>query len=492
MSIKSALSGMAFLCLFQIIGYCQSGESAESKAIAFPHQLLSKLRAQAAGFECQLTQKSASYLQKMQRREERMRRKLSRVDSAAAKELFASSTAQYQALVDKIRTDSGRPDQPRSGIYLPYADSLEGALAFLQKNPSLLSVAQGKLSAAGTTAELQAAGRQFQALQAKMQDAEQIKAFINQRKQQIAQYIRQHANVQQLLGKQLAGMNQDVYYYSQQLRQFKELWNNPNQLEQRALTLLNQLPAFQTFMKNNSQLSGLLRMPMNYGTGAALEGLQTKDQVMAVIQTAAGGPQAMAGLQERIQSSMSQLDATKAKIQQLAQGNSDIDLPDFKPNNQRTKTFLQRLELGTDVQTAKNNYYFPTTTDFGVSLGYKLGHDNILGVGASYKMGWGNGFRHIALSSQGVGLRSFLEVKVRYGLSLSGGLEYNYAQPFSSYQDIRKIERWTQSGLVGLSKRIPAKGKYFKGTKLQLLWDFLSYQQVPKTQPILFRIGQIW
>jgi hypothetical protein len=153
---------------------------------------------------------------------------------------------------------------------------------------------------------------------------------------------------------------------------------------------------------------------------------------------------------------------------------------------------LQRLELGTDVQTAKNNYYFPTTTDFGVSLGYKLGHDNILGVGASYKMGWGNGFRHIALSSQGVGLRSFLEVKVRYGLSLSGGLEYNYAQPFSSYQDIRKIERWTQSGLVGLSKRIPAKGKYFKGTKLQLLWDFLSYQQVPKTQPILFRIGQIW
>jgi len=481
---------MALLCLLRTTAYGQPADPVESRPVSFPGQLLAKLRARTADLDQQLTQKSTGYLQKMQRREERMRRRLTNVDSAAAKQLFGSSAKQYQALAGEIQKDSGRAYQPLSGVYLPYADSLQGALAFLQKNSSLIG--SGKLAASSATAEVRAAARQFQALQAKMQDAEQIKAFINQRKQQISDYVRQHANVQQLLGKPLAGMNQDVYYYSQELRQYKELWNNPDQLEQKALTLLNRLPDFQTFMKNNSQLSGLLRIPANYGTGAALEGLQTKDQVMAVMQAAAGGPQGMTGLQDRIQSSMSQLDATKEKIQQLGQGNSDIDLPDFKPNDQRTKPFLHRLELGTNVQTTKNNYYFPATTDFGVSLGYKLGHDNVVGIGASYKMGWGNGLQHITLSSQGAGLRSFLEVKVRYGLSLSGGLEYNYAQPFSSYQDIRLIERWTQSGLIGLSKRIPAKGKYFKGTKLQLLWDFLSYQQVPKTQPILFRIGQIW
>jgi hypothetical protein len=36
------------------------------------------------------------------------------------------------------------------------------------------------------------------------------------------------------------------------------------------------------------------------------------------------------------------------------------------------------------------------------------------------------------------------------------------------------------------------KSKFFKQTTLSLLWDFLSYQNVPKTQPLLFRIGYVW
>ena len=48
---------------------------------------------------------------------------------------------------------------------------------------------------------------------------------------------------------------------------------------------------------------------------------------------------------------------------------------------------------------------------------------------------------------------------------------------------------WQQSGLLGLSKVLDVKNKYFKKTKLQLLWDFLSYQQAPRTQPVVFRIG---
>jgi hypothetical protein len=47
---------------------------------------------------------------------------------------------------------------------------------------------------------------------------------------------------------------------------------------------------------------------------------------------------------------------------------------------------------------------------------------------------------------------------------------------------------WQQSGLIGLSKIISVKTKFFKKTRLQLLWDFLSYEQVPKAQPIKFRV----
>ncbi|HEY4288048.1 MAG TPA: hypothetical protein VGN00_13175 [Puia sp.] len=343
----------------------------------------------------------------------------------------------------------------------------------------------------GPTAKLQGAASQFQTLQAKMQDADQVKAFVQQRKQSIKDYISQHANLQGLLGKQYVGLNQDAYYYSQQVRQYKEMWNHPDQLEQQALVLLNKLPAFQTFMKSNSQLAGLFSVPGNYGSSAALAGLQTKGQVASQIQSqvASAGPGGADALQSNMQSAQSQLDGYKDKLSKMGQGNGDMDMPDFKPNDQKTKTFWHRLEYGANFQTTHNNYYFPMVTDLGLSLGYKLGHSNVVGIGASYKLGWGNGIQHVALSSQGVGLRSFLELKVKRTWFATGGFEYNYTTPFRSHQDIKEIQDWTKSGLVGISKTVSIKSRFFKQTKLQLLWDFLSYQQVPKTQAVLFRVG---
>lgn len=216
---------------------------------------------------------------------------------------------------------------------------------------------------------------------------------MQQRKQLISQYISQHASVQGLLSKSFAGYNQDVYYYSQQLREYKETWNIPDKLEQKALQLLNKLPAFQDFMKNNSQLAGLFRIRGDYNSSQALAGLQTRDQVSQLIQNqvAAGGPGASAALQSNIQSARQKLEGYKDKLAQLGQGNGNMDMPDFKRNEEKIKTFWRRLEYGTNLQTAHNSYLFPTTTDFGFSVGYKLGHSNIMGLGASYKLGWGRG-----------------------------------------------------------------------------------------------------
>ncbi|MES1250178.1 MAG: hypothetical protein ABUL46_05805, partial [Chitinophaga rupis] len=357
------------------------------------------------------------------------------------------------------------------------------SFAFLKQNPQLLSD--------GQNAQLQGAAIQFQALQAKMQDADAVKAYVQQRKQQIGQYISQHASLQGILGKQYAGMNQDVYYYSQQLRAYKEMWDNPDELEQKALAVLDRLPAFQSFMKANSQLGTLFNVPGSYAPTASLSGLQTKEQVAQLIrgQISAGGPQGAAALQSNLQSAESQLNGYKDKLNQLGTGNGDMDMPDFKPNPQKTRTFLKRLEYGMNMQTTRTNYYFPTVTDFGLSLGYKLNQSNVVGIGASYKLGWGNGLQHIALSSQGAGLRSFLELKIKGSLSAYGGAEMNYTTPFAGFQELKLMQYWTQSGLLGIEKCIRSGPGVFKGTKLQLLWDFLSYQQIPKTQPILFRIA---
>jgi hypothetical protein len=497
-----AFGGAALLCLVLTTAHAQSVDSVTNKVLSFPARLLSRLQKKTTDLNNQLTQQTEAYLQKMARREAKMQRKLSGVDSNAAESLFAGSAAQYAALQQRMRTDTGHAGQSFSGAYPAYLDSLQGSVAFLKQNPQLVSG-----SNTSQLTQLQGAGSQLQALQAKMGIADLAKAYLQQRKQIISQYITQHSNLQGLLGPSYAGMNKDVYYYSQQMRQYEEMWSSPDKLEQQALVLLNRFPAFQTFMKNNSMLGGLFHLPGNYGTPQAVAGLQSKDQVAALVkqqvgvtnvagaaQSAAGGGGGSGGagmdaLQSNLQSAQSQLDTYKSKLSALGAGNGNMDMPDFKPNDQKTKTFWKRIQYGVNFQTSRNSYYFPTVTDFGLSLGYKLGHNNIIGIGASYKLGWGNGIQHIAFSSEGVGLRSFLQIKIKGTFSATGGFEYNYTTPFSNFQDLRQLQYWTKSGLIGLTKTVSMKNRVFKSTSLSLLWDFLSYQQIPQTQPFVFRIG---
>ena len=473
----------------------QSVDSITGKALSFPARLLARIQKKTTDLNSQLTQQTERYLQKMARREAKLRQKMAGVDSNAAKTLFAGSAGQYAALEQRMRMDTGHRGQGFSGAYPAYLDSLQGSVAFLKQNPQLLSGAgaQAQLGTAGAgqLAQLQGAGSELQTLQAKMGIADQAKAYLQQRKQLIAQYISQHSNMQGLLGPAYAGMNKDVYYYSQQLRQYQEMWSSPDKMEQQALVLLNRLPAFQTFMKNNSMLGGLFNVPGGYGGAQAISGLQTKTQVAQQVQgqVSAGGAGGVSALQGNLQSAESQLDTYKSKLSQLGAGNGNMDMPAFKPNDQKTKTFWKRLQYGVDFQTSRNNYYFPTVTDFGASLAYKLGHGNLVGLGFSYKLGWGNGIQHIAFTSEGVGLRCFLQIKIKGTFSATGGFEYNYTTPFVNYQQLKQLQYWSRSGLLGVTKTVSMKNRVFKQTSLSLLWDFLSYQQIPQTQPFLFRIG---
>jgi len=132
---------------------------------------------------------------------------------------------------------------------------------------------------------------------------------------------------------------------------------------------------------------------------------------------------------------------------------------------------------------------FPITSDLGLSLGYKLNDKSVVGIGASYKMGWGSGWNNIRITHQGIGLRSYVDWKLKGSFWISGGYEQNYKSEIRSIDQLRDQSAWQQSGLIGLSKVVSVKSKLFKKTKVQLLWDFLSYDHVPRGQPIVFRIG---
>jgi hypothetical protein len=292
--------------------------------------------------------------------------------------------------------------------------------------------------------------------------------------------------------KQLKQVNKQVYYYAARLKEYREVLKDPKKIEKKALELLSKTKQFQNFMRKNSMLASLFRMPSDDPLAqASLTGLQTRVQVNDLIQQQIGSdPTARQQFQQNMQTAQSQLNQLKEKVMKLGGSSSDANMPEgFRPNNEKTKSFFKRLEIGTNVQTQGAKNYFPVTSDLGLSVGYKVNDKSIIGIGASYKLGWGSGWNNIKLTQQGAGLRSYIDWKLKGSLWISGGYEMNYRTLFNSIAELRNLNSWQQSGLLGLSKSMPIKTKFFTKTKLQLLWDFMSYQQIPRTQPIIFRIG---
>ncbi|MCW3110034.1 MAG: hypothetical protein JWQ09_4540, partial [Segetibacter sp.] len=127
--------------------------------------------------------------------------------------------------------------------------------------------------------------------------------------------------------------------------------------------------------------------------------------------------------------------------------------------------------------------------DLALTAGYKLNDKSVIGIGASYKLGWGSGWQHIKLTNEGIGLRSYIDMKLKGSIWISGGYEQNYQGAFTKIDQLKDVSAWQTSGLLGLTKKYKI-GK--KTNNLQLLWDFLSYQQEPKRQAILFRVGYVF
>jgi len=465
----------------------QEGNGIIDKITNFPSKLFSKIDKKAKSLDEDLTKQTEKYLESLAKKEAKLKRKLYAQDSAKAAALFANAPEQkYASFIQKLKSEGSTDIHSMGPEYLPYADSLQGALSFINKNNQILN---------GTKilpADVQNSLASLKQLQSKLQSTDEIKQFIQQRRDMIKQYLSADPTMQPYAAGILNGYNKQLYYYSAQVRHYREILNDPDKMLKEALALLNKLPAFTSFMKQNSFLAGLFSVASNYGSADGMEGLQSRDQVLAMIQgqIGSGGPNAASAIQNSLQTAQQDITNLQNKLSKLGGGSGDMDMPNFKPSAQKTKTFFERLEYSTNLQTQHAAYYFPTTTDLGLSVGYKLSGKSTIGIGASYKVGWGSSFSNINISGQGAGLRSFMDIQMKKSFYASGGFEYNY-QPIPAISPgVQAIgQPWQQSGLIGVSKIVSMSTKFFKKTKLSFLWDFLSYEQIPKGQPIKFRVG---
>jgi hypothetical protein len=458
----------------------QELSATDSTAAFIPGKYLASVNKTADKLTTSLDKKTDKILRKLAAQENRIYKKLQKTDSLKAKAFLEQNQAQYKKLEQGLQKLS-----KKGNAYIPSLDTLTSSLKFLQQNPELLKLKDN-------AGQLTGALDKMQGLQQQFNKAELVKKFLKEKKQTLG------AQLQSLgLFKELKQLNKQVYYYQAQVNEYKEILKDHKKIERKAIELLSQTKLFKDFMSKNSQLASLFRLPGNNLTdpaalNASLAGLQTRAQVNSLLQQQLSAPGAMDQFRSNMQDAQSQLNSLRNRIgnQVGNTGGTDIDMPQgFKPNTQKTKTFKDRIEYNTDFQSQKSNGYFPTTSDIGLSAGYKLNDKSVIGIGASYKIGWGQNIQHIKITHQGIGLRSFMDWKIKGGFWLTGGYEQNYRNQFNSVAALKDLNAWQQSGLIGLSKHINLKSKIFKKTSVKLLWDFLSYQQVPRTQPVLFRVG---
>ncbi len=419
---------------------------------------------------------SAKVLRRFQRLERKIEKQVSGTYSQKPNDIFRGMEEQYNRLSQDIT------NQKTLQQYIPAFDTLNTSLNFLNQNITSLPVA-GK-----TKQKLKEALSNVKNLEGRLQKAENIKKFLKQRKEYLKSQFSSSG-----LTKDLKKINKEYYYYGAQIQEYKSLLKDHKKAEQKALELLSKTKLFRDFMRKNSMLASLFRLPdPNQPVAAAnLSGLQTRTQVNGLIQQqiAAGGPGAQQTFSQNIQAAQSEISQMKDKLLKAYITSSDEEIPDFKPNSQKTRSFWKRIELGTNIQTQKPNGYFPVTSDLGLSIGYKLNDRSVIGVGGSYRIGWGKNISHIRISHQGIGLRSFVDWKIKGSFWFSGGYEMNYRREFNRIEELKEYAAWQQSGLIGVSKQISLKTKFFKKSTLKLLWDVLSYQQTPRTKAILFRVG---
>jgi hypothetical protein len=436
-------------------------------------------------YQHRITQKTEKTLTKLAKWENKIKQLVQKVSPTTTQQFFSADKPSFNSLLQQLKSGE-QIILLQTARYNQYTDDLQNSVQYL--------IDQQKQLNTKAIQPLQKAKAQLTELDKQTQQQEAIEAFIKERKKALMEMAYQHIGKSKYLTK----INKEAYYYAETIKNYKALFSDKQKIEQTTITLLNKIPAFTKFVQQHGMLARLFGAPSAGGGDPtqSLAGLQTRASVNALIQNqiAAGGPNAMAQVQQNLQAAQAQLTQLRNKI---ANGGAaaDGDMPNFKPQETKTKTFKQRLQLGGNLQFGKPNAFVGSQVDVAVSTGYKLNDKSIVGLGLSYKLNYGS-VDNFYVKHGGVGLRSFVDYKLKKQFYLSGGYEMNYNQSFNNFRDIAVRPNslglgspWQAAGLIGLSKKINVKTKFVKGTTFQLLYDMLHNTHAVPTQPVVFRVG---
>ncbi len=439
-------------------------------------QYIDRVSAKAGSLEKELDKKSEQALARLQKQENKIRRKLAKLDTLAVAGVFANADEKYKELEQRLQ--GKLPSSYNSSL-----DTMLVSLKFLEGNNQLL------LHAKEAKEKLKDALDRANGLNDQFSKAEEIKRFLKKRKEFLKSELSKFG-----FAKEFKKINKNLVYFSEQVSEYKEILRDSRKIERKAIELLSRTQGFKNFMRRNSMLATLFGAPGtdDLNSQASLAGLQSRSMVNGLIQQqiAAAGPGAQQIFSQNVAAAQAQLQQLKNKVAQFGGSSSDAEEREgLRINEQRKKKFWKKWEIDMNAQNNRANAVMPNSTTIGISAGFKPNNWLVAGLGIGGRIGWGKDIRHIEASYSGVSARSFTEIKLKGNLHAFGGLEMNYRPEIRSIEQLRDYSAWQKSLLVGISKVVSAKSKFFKKTKAQILWDAMSYQNTPRTQPLILRFG---
>src|SRR6266540_5127423 len=195
-----------------------------------PQKWSATVERKIGNLEDKIVAKSQKTLHRLQKQEERIYRKqLATKDSLAAQAKLAEIKTKYKELEEKLKNHSSTiPAIARQ--YIAHLDTLKTAFKFLASPP---------FSTCGEGPGMRDALSKIESLDNKMQQAEEIRKFIRDRRDQLKQQLEQLGLV-----KELKKCNKEVFYYSEQLKEYKQILSDPQKIEKKTIELLSKTKFF--------------------------------------------------------------------------------------------------------------------------------------------------------------------------------------------------------------------------------------------------------
>ncbi|HET9056760.1 MAG TPA: hypothetical protein VFN30_07930, partial [Chitinophagaceae bacterium] len=298
--MKTILSLLMTSLISQVL-YSQLSDSLLLSQAKIPPRYYQATLRKASQIENNITRKTQKALKQFSRQEEKLYHKLYKIDSLAAKEIFARSKQQIANLQAKLKkAQTLTPGNIKE--YIPALDSQITTLKFLDKYTNQIPQKE----------KINTTLAQLQNMQSKLQSATEIKQYLKQRRDQLKEQLSKFG-----FAKELKKLNKQVYYYQAQINEYKQILKDPRKIEKKALAQLSKLSTFQQFMKKNSMLASLFRMPDDglspFGGGSSLAGLQTRADIQNLVQNqfTGTGINPRQYIQQQMQQAQTQLNKLK-------------------------------------------------------------------------------------------------------------------------------------------------------------------------------------